>query len=98
MERRKRPNLRKNKNCRFFLNLLKKKDEYDNPILLLDDALGREIALLQKCNITGTLGIIIKAREIGLLNRVRPYFEKLKEAGFYISEKLFNDMLDLVNE
>lgn len=72
--------------------------EYDNPILLLDDAIGREIALLQRCNITGTLGIIIKAKKIGLLKSVRPHFEKLKAAGFYISEKLYNDILNLANE
>jgi uncharacterized protein len=40
--------------------------------LILDDTLGRRIATLNKLTVTGTVGVVMKAKQEGLVSAVRP--------------------------
>ena len=47
---------------------------------------------------TGTLGIIIRAKNNGLIPFVKPYLEKIRETNFRISEELEQIALIEANE
>ncbi|MCP4130010.1 MAG: DUF3368 domain-containing protein [bacterium] len=69
-----------------------------NPLLVLDDALARKIAMLNNFTITGTVGILLKAKEKNYIPEIKPVLEELKKCGFYITEKLVADILKIANE
>lgn len=61
----------------------------ENPadsVAILDDKLARRIALYNKLKVTGTAGLLIKAKQMGLIPAVRPLFEALCAEGFYLRE------------
>lgn len=62
----------------------------ENPesILILDDLKGRKEAERLKLRVTGTLGVLIKAKKGNHIADVDSYFDALKESGFRISDKI----------
>ena len=72
--------------------------ELDNALLILDDLLARKVAHFEGLQITGTIGVMIRARKEGWLPELKPSLMKLAEAGFYLSEHLFKHALYVVGE
>ncbi|WP_367392066.1 DUF3368 domain-containing protein [Lewinella sp. LCG006] len=73
--------------------------ELNSDFLVMDEAKGRRIARSYGIRIIGLLGILVLAKEEGLIPKVEPYMKDLKEKmGFRISEKLYKDILIRVNE
>jgi predicted nucleic acid-binding protein len=64
--------------------------EISNSTIILDDEKARKAAEKLKLKITGTLGIISKAKNNGIIHSIKPYLLKLKTAGFRLTEKLEN--------
>ena len=62
-------------------------------LLILDDLKGRKEAEKLGFRITGTLGILFKAKREGLITELKSYIEKLKAVGFRISPKIEEDIL-----
>ena len=56
--------------------------EYDDVLLLLDDLKARKIANRLNLKMTGALGIIHKAKQSGLIDKVKPLIEKLLLTNF----------------
>lgn len=51
--------------------------------LLMDETEGRQIAESYGIKVTGIIGVLIKAKEEGLIAEVKPYLQKLaNDAGF----------------
>lgn len=59
---------------------------------------GRKLAKKPNLNITGTLGVILKAKEKGIIKSTKGIFEKLKQSNFRISEKVETELLKLSGE
>jgi uncharacterized protein len=57
-------------------------------LLILDDRLGRRIARLSGVTYTGTLGVLVKAKQVGLLPRVAPVIEALRETTMHLTPEL----------
>jgi len=72
--------------------------EKEYPLILLDDLKARKFAKSIGLKFTGTLGIIHKAKQAGLIFKVRPLIEKLKETDFRISENVIGEILKLNGE
>ncbi len=72
--------------------------EFNNPLLLLDDLKARKLAHQLKLNFTGTLGIIHKAKQKGIINKVKPIIDNLLKHNFHISELIVEEFLKLNNE
>lgn len=72
--------------------------EIPDSTLILDDAKARNIALRLGLKITGTIGVIIKAKHEGVIPAVKPLIEKIKHAGFRLSEDLEKQALILAAE
>lgn len=68
-------------------------------LLLIDERKGRDVADDLGVRKTGTLGVLIRAKEKGLLSKVKPEMDKLiKETRFRIHAELYQGILKLVNE
>ena len=62
--------------------------ESENPFLIIDDYKARKLAQNLKLNHTGTIGVIIAAKQKGIINSIKPILEKIKESNFRISTDL----------
>lgn len=72
--------------------------EIDNPLLLLDDLKARKLAEKLNLRFTGTLGVITKAKKIGVIVSVKPIIDTLLLTDFRISENILEELLKLNNE
>ncbi len=72
--------------------------ENENSLLIIDEKKGRAIAKKLGLRITGTLGIIVKGKELGIISSVKEILEKLEKFDFWISESLKNKILTKVGE
>jgi len=67
--------------------------------VLIDERRGRLVASRLNLRYTGILGILVEAQNKGLIAEVKPLLDALiNEAGFWVSEPLYNSVLQLVNE
>jgi hypothetical protein len=68
-------------------------------LILMDEDLGRKIALEYHLQPLGTLGILLKAKQSGLIFAVKPLMDSLiVKARFFIHQKLYDDVLQLAGE
>lgn len=72
--------------------------EFDDVLLLLDDLKARKLALKLNFKITGVLGIIHKAKQMSIIDKVKPLIDKLLKTNFRISDKIVDEILTLNNE
>ena len=68
-------------------------EELDADILLMDERSGREVALRRNLPVVGTLGILERAAEKGLLDFAET-LQKLKATGFFVAPALEKDFLE----
>ena len=68
-------------------------------VLLIDESLGREVAVRLGVRTIGILGVLIAARRRQLIPDVKTVLQRLEtEAGFWIAPNLRGRVLALVNE
>jgi len=72
--------------------------ESENPFLIIDDYKARKLANNLKLNHTGTIGVIIAAKQKGIIKSIKPILGKIKETNFRISIDLEFQALLLSNE
>lgn len=70
----------------------------DGGLPVIDDLLARKYAKYHSLNITGTIGVILKAKELGIITKVRPIMDELVSSGIYIDSKLYNKVLEISDE
>jgi predicted nucleic acid-binding protein len=63
---------------------------FENCIVALDDKAARNCALSYQLKIIGTIGLILRAKKMGLIEDGEIYLNKLIESGFRISENLLH--------
>ena len=68
--------------------------ETKNSLLIIDERKVRRIAQEFGVNIVGTLGIILRAKEKGLIDSVENLLLKLEKTDFRISDKLKAKILE----
>jgi predicted nucleic acid-binding protein len=67
--------------------------ELSGSIIILDDFKARKIALDFGLHITGTLGVLIKAKSLGKISSMSEMIRKLKRANFRLSATLEQKIL-----
>ncbi len=66
--------------------------------VLMDEKKGRRKLSQLGVSKIGTIGILLKAKETGLLTQIHPELEKLRKQGFSISQKVINAVLEEAKE
>jgi predicted nucleic acid-binding protein len=72
--------------------------ESEANLILLDESLGRFHAKHAGLRVTGTIGILVKAKKQGLISELKPLILELKDKGVWLSESLIERILELANE
>lgn len=72
--------------------------ETKDSLLLMDDALARRHALHLGVQVTGTLGVLIKAKRSGHVKQVHPILERLESLGFRLDPVTRAAVLKLAGE
>ena len=65
---------------------------------VLDDRAARRCAEVMKVSVTGSLGVILVAKQRGLILQAKPLISALKSAGAHNSDRLIQSALQLVGE
>lgn len=64
------------------------------PSLILDDLKARKLANELNLKFTGTVGVLILAKQNGIIPLLFSYFEKIRKTNFRISESFLKILLD----
>lgn len=68
-------------------------------LLLMDERIGTNVARQEGLQTIGLVGVLIKAKENGIIKEARPILSDLKHlAGFWLGEKLENQILENLGE
>jgi predicted nucleic acid-binding protein len=64
----------------------------------IDEKTGRRVARLHGLKVTGSLGILVRARNQGIINNLTLCVSKMRAKGIWISDALVNQALSAVGE
>lgn len=74
-------------------------DEINADTIILDDLDARDWAKEKlHCNVTGTIGVLMKAKCKGFVTDLRSLFLSLKQNNFFLNTDFANKILSLFNE
>jgi predicted nucleic acid-binding protein len=66
--------------------------------VIIDEEAGRSYARHFNLTLTGTLGILLRAKQDGLIPEIKPLLERLLASGVWVSKWVFDDVLALAGE
>lgn len=72
--------------------------EINADVVVIDDANAKKHAKYLGLPVTGTLGVLIKAKREGYLSEIKPLLQQLVENNIYISDKIIDLCLKQVGE
>ncbi len=72
--------------------------ETPDSVVILDDYKARKIAERLGVTLTGTIGVIIKAKLNGIIPSVKPIIEKIKQTDFRLSAEIESQALKEADE
>jgi predicted nucleic acid-binding protein len=72
--------------------------ELNSDLVIIDDGLARRHAKYLGLTLTGTIGVLLRAKENGLIDMLKPVLDDLLKHGFYISDDVCIEALRLANE
>ena len=72
--------------------------EFQDVLLVLDDLKARKLATRLKYKITGTLGVIQRAKQLAYIDKVKPLIDKLLLTDFRVAENIIEEILKINNE
>lgn len=73
-------------------------EEINADLCIIDDLLARKYAKYLGYTITGTIGLLLKAKEKGYISEIKPLLNELMESGIYIDDKLYSRVIGIANE
>ena len=71
---------------------------HPSALVILDDKLARRIAEMQEFRLTGTAGVLLRAKEKGLIPVLKPIIDKLLNLNFRLKPGLVKAILELAGE
>lgn len=67
-------------------------------LVIIDDNAAKKTAKFLGINVTGTMGILIRAKQNGLIDEVKPLIEELLDKGLYIGQEVVDMVLEAADE
>lgn len=72
--------------------------EKNADLVIIDDSNAKKHAKYLKLSVTGTLGVLIRAKRQGYISELKPIIQDMVEKNIFISEKLMKLCLEQVGE
>lgn len=72
--------------------------ELDDVILILDDKKARRVAQQLKLKVIGTVGMLLRAKNQGVITEIKPLLTELVQAEFRITNAILQEALRLSGE
>ncbi len=72
--------------------------ETEDALLIIDDNRAKNYAKQLGIQVTGTLGVLLEAKEEGVIVLVRPFLERIKQTNFRIDAALEASVLEMAKE
>lgn len=66
--------------------------------LLVDDKKARQVALYNKINVVGSVGVLLLAKRRGIIEKIKPFLDILYTSSIHLSSDLYQHILNLANE
>lgn len=73
-------------------------NEINADLVIIDEKLARYHAKHANLKVTGTLGVLLKAKRKGKIKSIKTLLNELKEKGIWLNDKLVERVLKLANE
>lgn len=70
----------------------------DDVLLILDEQKARKKAKQLELHFLGTVGVLLRAKSLGIIEHLKPWLERCQNDGFYLSPALVNRILTQVGE
>ncbi|MDP2903702.1 MAG: DUF3368 domain-containing protein [Methylovulum sp.] len=67
-------------------------------LLLIDDARAKKVAYLNNLEVMGSLGVLLLAKQKGLVVSIKPLLTRLRCSEIFISDQLLDQLLVMANE
>lgn len=61
--------------------------------IVLDDLPARRVATRLGLTVVGSLGLLIRALDYGMIEQVRPVMDQMVDHGLFVTEELYHDIL-----
>ena len=72
--------------------------EESDSLVIIDEKLARRIARLRGLRVTGTAGVLLKAKQEGHILAVKPFLDRLQEIHFHLSDNVRTLILSIAEE
>ncbi len=72
--------------------------EFPKSTVILDDLKARKLARELGLDITGTVGVILRAKESGIIPAILPFIQAIRTTNFRLSNKIEIEVLSLAGE
>lgn len=66
--------------------------------LLIDDKRGRKVAKINNISTIGSLGVLLAAKQTGLIAEVAPLIDRISNSQIYLSPELIQTVLNIADE
>ena len=70
----------------------------EGAVVLVDEKRGRAVAAGLGLHVLGTLGLLVRARDAGMVEKVRPLAEALLQGGYHLARPLVERTLAAIGE
>jgi len=70
----------------------------EGAVVLVDEKRGRAVAARLGLHVLGTLGLLVRARDAGIVEKVRPLAEALLRGGYHLARPLVEHTLAAIGE
>lgn len=72
--------------------------ESDNSFIILDDLMARRVAIQLNLKVIGTVGMLLRAKQQGVVSELKSLLSALNQADFRISEAIAKRALQIAGE
>ena len=73
-------------------------NEISGDLLIIDDNAAKKTAKFLEYTVTGTLGVLLKAKSEKIIDKIKPLLDEMLNRGFYISPKILELTLKTAQE
>jgi predicted nucleic acid-binding protein len=72
--------------------------DYTHSVLLLDEHKGYKRAEVMQLTTVRTTNLLIRLKDVGAIEAVKPYFDKLEKTGFHLKNEIRQRLLEEAGE